>query len=90
MKEIIFDSSHIQSIDQLHAELARSLDFPEHYGRNLDALYDCLNGEIALPLKFIWQNYRLTQLKLGKDAAKVLQVMEDFSDDEPDFIIEVE
>lgn len=24
------------------AEVGRALDFPEHYGRNLDALHDCL------------------------------------------------
>jgi len=90
MREIVFDASHIESMDQLHAELARSLDFPAHYGRNLDALYDCLSGEISLPLKIIWKNYRLTQSALGKDITEILKVMEDFSREEPDFIVEVE
>lgn len=27
---------------ELHKELAEKLGFPEHYGKNLDALYDCL------------------------------------------------
>jgi len=90
MKEVIFDTSQIDSVDQLHAELARRLDFPAHYGRNLDALYDCLSGEMALPLKILWKNYRSTRLRLGKDIAKILKVMKDFSQEEPDFVIEIE
>jgi ribonuclease inhibitor len=90
MREIVFDASQIESMDQLHSELARRLDFPAHYGRNLDALYDCLAGEISLPLKIIWRNYRLTQSTLGKDIAEILKVMEEFSREEPDFIVEVE
>ena len=28
--------------EKAHADLAQALDFPAHYGNNLDALYDCL------------------------------------------------
>jgi len=90
MRKIVFDSSHVESIDQLHSELSRSLDFPDYYGANLDALYDCLSGDVALPLRIIWKNYNITRLKLGKDAEKVLKVMKDFAKEEPDFTLEVE
>lgn len=90
MREIVFDSLHVESIGELHRELARNLGFPKHYGMNLDALYDCLSGEIALPLRIIWKNYHVTRSKLGRDAVKVLEVMADFAKDEHNFIIEVE
>ncbi len=90
MREIVFDSSHVESIDQLHSELARIFDFPDYYGSNLDALYDCLSGNVALPLRIIWKNYNITRSKLGKDAVEVLKVMEDFAKEEPDFTLEVE
>jgi ribonuclease inhibitor len=90
MKEIVFDSLHVKSIGELHRELARSLDFPGHYGMNLDALYDCLSGEIALPLRIIWRNYHVTRLKVGKDAVKVLKVMKDFAKEDPRFTVEVD
>jgi len=90
MREVVFDSSHVERLDQLHSELSRSLDFPDYYGANLDALYDCLSGDIALPLRIIWKNYNITRLKLGKDAEKVLKVMKDFAKEEPDFTVEVE
>ena len=90
MKEIIFDSLHVKSIGELHRELARSLNFSGHYGMNLDALYDCLSGEIALPLRIIWKNYHVTRAKVGKDALKVLKVMKDFAKEETGFAVEVE
>ncbi|MDD6345358.1 MAG: barstar family protein [Oscillospiraceae bacterium] len=31
------------SPEELHEELAQKLGFPEYYGKNLDALYDCLS-----------------------------------------------
>ncbi len=87
MKEYIFDTSNVKNMDQLHAELAVLLGFPEHYGRNLDALYDCLSGEIELPVKIIWKTYTSTHSKLGENAALFLDVMEDFAQEEPDFQI---
>lgn len=90
MREVVFDSSHVERLDQLHSELSRSLDFPDYYGANLDALYDCLSGDIALPLRIIWKNYNITRSKLGKDVEKVLKVMKDFAKEEPDFTLEVE
>jgi ribonuclease inhibitor len=89
MREIIFDTSHVENMDQLHAELARCLDFPAHYGRNLDALYDCLSGEMELPVKLIWRHYDATQAKLGADVEKFLAVLDEFSGEEPDFLIDV-
>jgi ribonuclease inhibitor len=90
MREIVFDSLHVESIGELHRELSRRLGFPGHYGMNLDALYDCLSGEIPLPLRIIWKNYHLTRRKVGRDAEKVLKVMRDFAKEEPDFTVEVD
>ena len=38
------DGAEIQTRDDLHDALSRQLRLPEYYGRNLDALYDCLTG----------------------------------------------
>ena len=44
------DCSGITSSKELHRLLADTLSFPEWYGHNLDALYDCLT-ELAEPLR---------------------------------------
>ena len=36
------DCENLLFPDQAHDYLARVLDLPAYYGRNLDALYDCL------------------------------------------------
>ncbi|WP_134767543.1 barstar family protein [Nocardioides sp. 1609] len=36
------EGARIESVPELHGALAEALDLPDHYGRNLDALADCL------------------------------------------------
>lgn len=42
MAEITLDGLELRSIEEVHDLFARALDLPAWYGRNLDALFDCL------------------------------------------------
>lgn len=42
MRVCILDGKVIEDKEMLHDILAESLGFPDWYGRNLDALHDCL------------------------------------------------
>ncbi len=42
MRRIELDLGHIATVRALHIYLRFMLDLPEYYGKNLDALYDCL------------------------------------------------
>ena len=44
---ILLDFSGCRSLDELHGVLKAGFGFPEYYGRNLDALWDCL-GDFAI------------------------------------------
>ena len=44
MKEITINCAEIGTMAEMHETLARELNFPEWYGRNLDALHDCLTA----------------------------------------------
>lgn len=43
-----FDCTTWESIDEMHNQIAEKLNFPDYYGRNLDALNDCLS-DIEIP-----------------------------------------
>lgn len=42
MKKVILNCEKLLQRKEAHRYLAETLDFPEYYGKNLDALYDCL------------------------------------------------
>ncbi|MEG0751398.1 MAG: barstar family protein [Oscillospiraceae bacterium] len=49
MRVVHIDLRGAQERGELHNRLAAALAFPDYYGRNLDALYDCLS-EIEIPI----------------------------------------
>ena len=54
MTQIILDGNVLSDAAAVHEYLMETLNFPEHYGKNLDALYDCLtdleDAEITITL----------------------------------------
>jgi len=42
MAEVVLDGLEIKGMEDVHTLFARALELPEWYGRNLDALFDCL------------------------------------------------
>ena len=40
--EFVIDGAKMHTRQEAHDEIARALNFPEYYGRNLDALWDLL------------------------------------------------
>ncbi len=53
MRRILLDGAKMRTRDALHDHLARRLRLPAYYGRNLDALHDCLGemGDVAITLR---------------------------------------
>ena len=41
--KIVLDALQMQQKEAAHAYLKEMFGFPEYYGKNLDALYDCLS-----------------------------------------------
>ena len=87
VKKVILDCEKLLRRKQAHLYLAEMLDFPDYYGKNLDALYDCLTelGECAIELK-------------GADilqepecyGAKVLRVLREAAAANPDLKLEAQ
>lgn len=72
MKEITINCDKIASMAEMHGILAKELHFPGWYGRNLDALHDCLTA--------IRKDTRITFLHFSAlpfPAAGLLRVLRD-------------
>ncbi|KAF4325658.1 hypothetical protein G195_000687 [Phytophthora kernoviae 00238/432] len=75
MKRVILNGEEFSSTAELHELLKQKLELPDFYGANLDALWDCLTGQIELPLELTWTNYQISKERLGNEAEKVYQLM---------------
>lgn len=75
----------IRTLAQFYDELARQLAFPPHFGRNLDALWDVLTGEVAGPLEIVWEESEQAQANLGVDYAKLIILFNDLAAERDDF-----
>ncbi len=67
MREIIIDGLKIKSRGELHSAHRVALGFPEYYGNNLDALYDCLT-DLFEDSRIVIKNYGALKDSLGAYA----------------------
>lgn len=95
MKDCIIHGDQISDWDTLYDQLSEDLALPEWFGRNLDALYDCLS-DLKTSQITVYHWAALTE-RLGKKASALRQVLTDAGlenpsltvcilDDEPDEI----
>lgn len=67
-------------------EIARVLDFPDWFGRNLDALWDCLT-DLTEPTALIWSDWQPFAVHHRKDWSAVLGLLEERSLEQPGFSV---
>ena len=66
------DCGKIRTKEDFHSTLAKAMDFPDWYGGNLDALYDCLT-EISGKVRLLdWEVAEDRLGAYGKKAKKVI------------------
>ena len=74
MKEIIINGGEIRSKEELHDTFSEQCGFPDWYGRNLDALHDCLT-DIREPLLIRIENYGDLEKNLPVYARLLVRVL---------------
>ena len=72
MEEKIIDCTQIQTKEDFHRIFRETLCFPEHYGSNLDALYDCLT-EMSGKVRLL--DWETAEARLGTYGLKVKKVI---------------
>ena len=83
MKYVFLDGEKIRSNADLHERFAEALDFPAYYGKNLDALHDCLT-DISGPVTVIAVNTEALEAHLSRRKG-FMRLMEDLTREKAGF-----
>ena len=73
METVVLDCSGITTPECLHQKLAEALHFPDYYGKNLDALFDCLT-EYRQDRELVLTNWHDLEYALKDYSGKALYV----------------
>lgn len=77
MTIIMIDGNNINCEDDFHDLMFKELELPSYYGRNLNALWDCMTAWVEFPLTIEWINFSESQKKMGQAAEDTLQFFKD-------------
>lgn len=86
VKYVILEGEKLLRRKEAHPYLAQMLDFPDYYGKNLDALFDCLtqlNG-----YSVVLENGEILR-QSGGYGAKLLEVFKEAAEANPRLKLEI-
>lgn len=73
MNQVIIDGNIVKTKKEFHEQMALQLHFPDYYGKNLDAMYDCLTEQKEG--KIIFRNMAKLSDSLGDYLDSVMEVI---------------
>ena len=75
----------IRSLEEFYDVISPKLSLPEHFGRNLDALWDVLTTDVKGPLEIIWEDSAVSKQAMGPNYERVSTLLEDVQKERDDF-----
>ena len=71
------DFTNINYFLEIHYIIKKALDFPDYYGCNLDALWDCLRDMIGDPIHIEIIGLDVVERKFGDYAIKLVETFKE-------------
>lgn len=89
MKTVAIDGNEIINMMDIHRIFAEELEFPEWYGMNLDALFDCL-CDMTEEVEIVIENKTELSENLGVSFEKLCAVLDDACEENGNISVEIE
>lgn len=80
MKQVTLNGKKMTDISSAHDYIAQKLGFPEYYGKNLDALADCVS-EYCLDKYIRFTHFDEAEKNLGDYAERLVEVFTDIAEE---------
>ncbi len=77
----------IRSIEEFYNVISRLLFLPEHFGRNLDALWDVLTTDVKGPVEIIWEESAVSRQAMGPMYDRVSALLAEVQNERDDFYV---
>lgn len=74
----VLDFSKIKYYSELHEIIKVGLDFPDYYGKNWDAFWDCLTDMVGRPVHIEIRGLEQLEKKFKEDAELMLELLKEW------------
>ncbi len=90
MKTIALELSGVRTLWALHERLKETFDLPDYYGRNMDALWDCLHCAFEEDTTIELRNLSALPGELREAAETLLALFRELERTDPEVRVRVE
>ena len=87
-KKYTIDFTKVNYYLEMHGVIRHALEFPDYYGCNWSAFWDCLTNMIGRPIHIKILSFDVIERKFGDTAKKMMETLKDFKHCEDDEYID--
>ena len=77
-EKYVVDFTNVKYYLEMHAVIEKSLDFPDYYGCNWDAFWDCLNDMYGTSIHIEIIGIEVIERKFVNAAEKMIEILKRF------------
>ena len=77
-EKYILDFTNVKNFLEMHYVIKEELDFPNYYGCNWDAFWDCLTDMVGRPVHIEIIGLNVIEQKFGDEAKIMVDILKEF------------